>query len=69
MTSLVLRSLFQQVGNEELENWLLRLIHSKIEFQFFEVVINNLLIGLLRIQRAMRQPIQFKNLEFIRIGS
>jgi predicted HTH transcriptional regulator len=28
-----------KVGNEELENWLLRLLEPKIDFRFFEVVV------------------------------
>jgi hypothetical protein len=30
-----------KVGNEELENWLLRLLTPKIHFRFFEIVIEN----------------------------
>ncbi len=58
-----------KVGNEELENWLLRLTHPKIPFQFLEVDIDGLHVVLLEIGRAYRHPVQFQNNEFIRVGS
>ncbi|MBX9704605.1 MAG: putative DNA binding domain-containing protein [Silvanigrellaceae bacterium] len=56
-------------GNEELENWLLRQLSPKIHFRFFEVVVDGLPVVLLEIERASRQPVQFKGREFIRVGS
>lgn len=58
-----------KVGNEELENWLLRLLAPKIHFRFLEVQVDGLPIVLLEIERAYRQPVQFKGQEFIRVGS
>lgn len=58
-----------KVGNEELENWLLRLINPKIPFQFLEVVVNEHRVVLLEIGRAYRHPVQFQHNEFIRVGS
>ena len=58
-----------KVGNEELENWLLRLLSPKIDFQFHELCIENKLVVLLEIGAAFRHPVQFKNQEFIRVGS
>lgn len=58
-----------KVGNEELESWLLRLLSPKIHFRFFEFEINGASIVLLEIGRAFRHPVQFKGLEFIRVGS
>jgi ATP-dependent DNA helicase RecG len=59
----------EKVGNEELENWLLRLLSPKIIFNFFELTIKNKNIVLLEIGAAFRHPVQFKKAEFIRIGS
>lgn len=58
-----------KVGNEELENWLLRSLAPKIHFRFFEVEVDGMPLVLLEIERAYRQPVQFKGQEFIRVGS
>ncbi len=58
-----------KIGNEELENWLLRLLSPKIHFRFFEFELNGASIVLLEIGRAFRHPVQFKGQEFIRVGS
>lgn len=57
------------VGNEELENWLLRLLSPKILFRFYEFEIDGNPLVLLEIARAVRHPVQFKNREYLRIGS
>jgi predicted HTH transcriptional regulator len=59
----------RKVGNEELENWLLRALAPKIHFRFFEVAVDSLPVVLLEIERAYRQPVQFKGQEFIRVGT
>ncbi len=56
-------------GNEQLENWLLRLLTPKIGFQFHEIAIENTLVCLLEIEAAQRQPVQFKGQEYVRVGS
>jgi len=58
-----------KVSNEELENWLLRLLAPKINFRFFEVKVDGQLVVILEIARAFRHPVQFQGSEFIRIGS
>ena len=58
-----------KVGNEELENWLLRLLAPKIHFRFFEVRVDEQPLVLLEIERAFRHPVQFQGLELIRVGS
>lgn len=58
-----------KVGNEELENWLLRLLTPKIHFRFFEVSVDGQPVVLLEIERAFRHPVQFQGLELIRVGS
>jgi predicted HTH transcriptional regulator len=58
-----------RVGGEQLENWILRLLSPKINFHFYRVILNDLTVVLLEINRASRQPVQFQNQEFIRIGS
>lgn len=58
-----------KVGNEELENWLLRLLSPKIHFHFFEVMVDGKPVVLLEIERAFRHPVQFRGQELIRVGS
>lgn len=58
-----------KVGNEELENWLLRLLTPKIDFRFHSVTIDGRSVVLLEVGRAFRHPVQFQNQEFVRIGS
>ena len=58
-----------KVGNEELENWLLKLIEPKIHFQFFEIVMNNCPLVILEIPKAFRHPVRFKSEEYVKIGS
>jgi ATP-dependent DNA helicase RecG len=58
-----------KVGNEELENWLLRLLSPKINFHFYEVIVDGKPVVLLEIERAFRHPVQFRGQEFIRVGS
>ncbi len=58
-----------KIGNEELENWLLRLLSPKIDFSFYQVQFNNKDVVLLEIKPAYRHPVQFQGTEYIRIGS
>ena len=59
----------KKVGNEELESWLLGLLRPKIQFYFHEVEIDGHGLVLLEIYQAFRHPVQFRNQEFIRVGS
>jgi len=59
----------KKVGNEELENWLLRLLEPKIDFHFFMVHVDDKPVVLLEINRAFRHPVRFSGQEFIRVGS
>ncbi len=56
-------------GGEELENWLLNLLHPKIHFRFFTVNFDKKNVVLLEIESAFRHPVRFKTEEFIRVGS
>ncbi|RKZ91726.1 MAG: transcriptional regulator [Candidatus Parabeggiatoa sp. nov. 1] len=56
-------------GNEELENWLLRLLMPKIEFRFFELDIDGKAVVILEINRANHESVKFKGTALIRIGS
>lgn len=56
-------------GNEELENWLLRLLSPSIDFQIFEVEKSGLGFVILEIQPAHPSPVSFSGTEYLRIGS
>lgn len=58
-----------KVGNEEIENWLLKLLEPKLYFHFHAVEINGKRVVLLEIERAQRQPTRFTGFEYIRVGS
>ena len=56
-------------GGEELENWLLRSLEPKIDFDFLNLTVDGLPVVLLEIPRASRHPVSFRRVEYIRIGS
>ena len=56
-------------GNEELENWLLRLLEPKIDFHFFSLSTEKGAVILTEINRASRHPVRFAGQEYIRVGS
>ena len=56
-------------GNEELENWLLRLLTPRIHFHFYSIQVEQKPVVILEIARAVRNPVQFQGVEYIRVGS
>ena len=56
-------------GNEELENWLLRLLHPRIDFTIHEFQYQGVHLVLFAIQAANSTPVRFDGEEFIRVGS
>lgn len=56
-------------GNENLENWLLRLLDSQLRFRFLELIYDEQPVVLLEIPCAATNPIRFRGQEFIRVGS
>jgi len=59
----------QKSGNEELENWLLRLMTPKIQFSFYAVEYEGHHLVALEIERSSHSPAQFTGVEYVRIGS
>lgn len=58
-----------KVGNEELENWLLRQLFPKINFKFSNIDIDGKNIVILEVKHAFRHPVRFKSNEYVRVGS
>ena len=56
-------------GNEELENWLARLLSPRIHFRFLEFEAEGKPIAMVEIPCAAHQPVQFQGVEYVRIGS
>lgn len=56
-------------GNEELQNWLSRMLDPRIDFIIQELTYQDKPLVLFEIPRATTQPVRFGGEEFIRIGS
>ena len=59
----------QKVGNENLENWLIRLLTPRLFFVFYTLETVHGRIVILELERATDKPVRFQGTEFIRIGS
>jgi len=59
----------EKVNNQEIESWLLQLLSPKINFRFYSFQTEGKTVVLLEIGAAFRHPVQFKGVEYIRIGS
>ncbi|HJJ39960.1 MAG TPA: putative DNA binding domain-containing protein, partial [Methanocorpusculum sp.] len=57
------------IGNEELENWLRKLLSNNVNFEFRIIEIDEKKLVLFTIQRAIQRPITFKKNAYIRSGS
>lgn len=56
-------------GNEEIENWLRRLLSPNADFEFHAVSVNNKAVGVLIICSAANQTVTFEKVDYIRVGS
>jgi len=56
-------------GNEEFENWLARLLSPRIYFRIVELVADGKQFAIIEVPRASHQPVRFKGVEYIRVGS
>lgn len=59
----------ERIGNEELESWLLGKLRPRVNFSFNIAHIDGMRVVLLRVERATTQPVQFQNVDYIRIGT
>lgn len=65
----VFRPRIAKVGNEEMENWLARLLDPRIDFSIHECDYNGLPVVVIKIDPAHHIPVKFKGEAFIRIGT
>lgn len=56
-------------GNEELENWLRRMLSKNADFEYHTVEMGNVTVGVMIIQCAISQPVTFQKVEYVRVGS
>lgn len=56
-------------GNEDLENWLTRLLEPQVPFRFHSCEVDGAHVVVLEIESALHQPVRFKGEEYIRVGS
>jgi ATP-dependent DNA helicase RecG len=63
------KPLSAKIGNEEMENWLLKLLEPKIHFRFYEIHMDGLPVVLLEIPAALSNPVLFEGQAYIRVGS
>lgn len=57
------------IGDEELQNWLIRSLEPQISIVFKRVLVNGHPTVVLEIPRPTHQPVRFKGEEYIRVGS
>lgn len=58
-----------KIGNEELENWLHKLLEPSIDFRVIETDYNGKQVVIFQIDPTYNTPIKFKNVAYIRVGS
>ena len=56
-------------GNEPLENWLLRFLEPRMDFRFFEIMVDEKPVVILEVDSASHKPVAFSGIEYIRIGA
>ncbi len=56
-------------GNEDLYPWILRLLDPQVDFSFHSVEIDGLPVVIMRVDAAMKLPVKFKHIDYIRVGS
>ena len=56
-------------GNEELENWLLRMLNPRIDVRIHEGQLDGCEVVLFEVPPATTQPTRFAGREFLRVGS
>lgn len=59
----------EKKGGQELENWLRYLLSKNADFEFYDTEIEGKHVELMRIYKALNEPVAFKKEEYIRSGS
>ena len=56
-------------GNEQLENWLVRLLTPRLDIRFYDLTVEEKQVVILEIPAALHTPVRFEGQKFIRVGS
>jgi len=56
-------------GNEELENWLCRSLHPRLDFRIHELEYEKKRVVLFEVPPTLHTPIRFSEVEYIRVGT
>ena len=59
----------KMVGNNELENWLIQNLTPRIDFRIYEFECDGKAIALFEIPAAENEPVDYKKVPYIRVGS
>jgi len=58
-----------RIGNEELENWLARLLSPRVDFRVYQFVYRELPMALIEVVPCLHTPVRFRDTSWIRVGS
>ena len=59
----------EKKGEQEFENWLRYLLSKNADFEFYGTEVDGKHVELIRIHKALNEPVAFQKVEYIRSGS
>lgn len=59
----------EKKGEQELENWLRYLLSKNADFEFYDTEVDGKHVELIRIHKALNEPVAFQKTDYIRSGS
>ena len=59
----------EKKGEQELENWLRYLLSQNADFEFYDTEVDGKHVELIRIHKALNEPVAFQKIDYIRSGS
>ena len=59
----------EKKGEQELENWLRYMLSKNADFEYYDADIDGRHVELIRIHKALAQPVSFQKIDYIRSGS
>ena len=59
----------EKKGEQELENWLRYMLSKNADFEYYDAEIDGNHVELIRIHKALNEPVSFQKVDYIRSGS
>ena len=59
----------EKKGEQELENWLRYMLSKNADFEYYDAEIDGKHVELIRIHKALNEPVAFQKVDYIRSGS